>query len=52
MNWTDLPQATAERQALADTVMNLKFHKMWNVSWLAEKLLVCQELQSMDLMML
>jgi hypothetical protein len=44
-----LPQDMAERQALVNTVTNLKFHKMWNVSWLAEKLLVCQELQSMDL---
>jgi hypothetical protein len=32
MNWTDLPQDMAERQALVNTVTNLKFHKMWNVS--------------------
>jgi hypothetical protein len=32
MNWSDLPQDTAEWQALVDTVIDMKFHKMWDVS--------------------
>ena len=31
MNWIDLPWDRAEWQALVDTVMNMKFHKMWDV---------------------
>ena len=29
MNWTDLPRDRAEWQALVDTVMNTKSHKMF-----------------------
>jgi hypothetical protein len=32
MNWSDLPRDRAEWQALVDTVMNMKLHKMWYVS--------------------
>ena len=32
MNWIGLPWDRAEWQALVDTAMNIKFHKMWDVS--------------------
>jgi hypothetical protein len=50
MNSIDLPQDRVQCQAVVDTVMNMNFHKMRDVSSVAEKLLVCQDLQSMDLL--
>ena len=32
VNWSDLPWDRGEWQALVDTAMNTKFHKMWDVS--------------------
>jgi len=40
--WIDLPRDRGEWQALVNTVMNMKFHKMRDVSGVAEKLLVSQ----------
>jgi hypothetical protein len=32
VKWIDLPRDRGEWQALVNTVMNMKFHKMWDVS--------------------
>jgi hypothetical protein len=43
MDWIELAQDRDGCRALVKAVMNLGFHKMRVISWLAEKLLASQE---------
>ena len=36
MNWTDLAPDRYQWQALVNTVINCRFHKIWAIFWLAE----------------
>jgi hypothetical protein len=43
VDWILLVLDSNQRQSLEDTIMNLWVKKMWEISWLDEKLLTFQE---------
>ena len=43
MDWMDLAQDRVMWQAVVNVVINLRFYKVWAVTWLARELLACQE---------
>jgi hypothetical protein len=43
MDWIDVAVDGDRRRAVMNAVMNLRFHKMWGICWLAEDLLASQD---------